>query len=111
MDIETLKLKNELGSKPKQAFSRPETPIEREQRLAREILGNAITGSSIHGIAGIYSVESKILKLILTVFFLVSAGYCGYQLYIVIMNFMSYGVFTTTSFNHEVPAEFPGNCF
>ncbi len=111
MDIETLRLPNEKRIKPKPAFMRSETPIEKQQRLAREILGNAITGSSIHGIAGIYSVESKMLKLILTVFFLLSAGYCGYQLYIVIMNFMSYGVFTTTSFNDEAPAEFPGKHF
>jgi hypothetical protein len=94
--------------KPKLAFVDAEAAVPKEQKRVRDFIDHAITSSTIHGIGGIYSVESKKLKLILTAFFLVSAGYCGYQLYIVIINFISFGVFTTTSFNHEIPAEFPG---
>jgi hypothetical protein len=85
-----------------------ETEAEKEQRRVKELLGDAITSSTIHGIAGIYSVQSKALKIILTLFFLLSACYCSYQLYIVICNFASFSVVSTNSFSHEIPAEFPG---
>jgi hypothetical protein len=81
---------------------------EEEYGHPKDLLGEAILSSSIHGIAGMWRVESITLRIILTIFFLISMGYCGYQLYITITNFMSFSVFTTTSFNHEIPAEFPG---
>jgi hypothetical protein len=105
LDVEELRLKDEKRIMPKPAFME-ETLEEKELRRTREIFGNAITNSSIHGIAGIYAVESKILKLIMTVLFIVSAGFCGYQLYIGVINFMSFSVFTTTSLEYEIPAEF-----
>jgi hypothetical protein len=68
----------------------------------------AIATSNLHRLNNIYTAKSLALKLILATLFLLSAGYCSYQIANTIMAFSSYSVLTTTSYKYEIPAEFPG---
>ena len=63
--------------------------------------------STIHGIYDIYKVESIFLKLIIGLCFLLSAGYCTYQVVNTILKYLTWDVLTTNQVFTSVPAEFP----
>jgi hypothetical protein len=104
------------GIKPRPAFmeqveNKEEFDFESvgyKHTRAKQYVDKAFTSSTVHRLGSIYSVDSWPLKIILGVFFLTSAGYCMYQIVNTIRAFSSFGVLTTTSYNNEIPAEFPG---
>jgi hypothetical protein len=123
VDLEEQRRNMDMTPHPKQAFVEPESAVVIESKpkntvmeikgfkhtSAKEYIEKAITSSTVHRLGSIYSVESWPLRFFLGAFFLLSASYCMLQIVNTIKNFASFGVLTTTSYNYQIPAEFPGN--
>jgi hypothetical protein len=78
------------------------------ENVVKGYLVKAITTSTLHRLGSIYELESRSLKLILSVLFLISTGYCVYEIVVNVIIYLQFSVLTTTSINYEIPAEFPG---
>ncbi len=82
---------------------------KKEELSALGYLDRAIKTTTVHRIGLIYQIESRFLKCTLGALFILSAGYCTYQIVNTIITFSEFDVLTTTSYIYEIPAEFPGN--
>lgn len=63
--------------------------------------------STTHGLSNIFRTKKLILKLMWTIFFLISAGYCSYMIHNSISDYLSYNVITNFQTVFELPSLFP----
>jgi hypothetical protein len=65
------------------------------------------TNSTAHAIPNIFRTDSKQLKFIWTISLLISASYCFYSVFLSIINYYSYPIYTNTQIINEIPTKFP----
>ena len=63
--------------------------------------------TTTHAIPNIVTTQSKIMRIIWIICFLVSLGYCLFQIVICILSYMSYGVISNYEYIYETPTLFP----
>ncbi len=70
----------------------------------KRILEENVSTTTIHGIYNIYLSKDYFLKAIIALCFLASGSFCCFMTVTTFIDFLSYGVLTTTSVVPEVPA-------
>jgi hypothetical protein len=78
------------------------------QTKTLQLLQNALTHSTLHRLGRVFENESKIMQIMIGLFFLASTGCCVYYVIQTIIFLAEHNIVISLSIINETPSEFPG---
>ena len=73
----------------------------------KELVKEFAENSTTHGLGDIYRTKSKFIRALWILCFLVSSGYCFYQLAISVLDYLTYSTISKYHVTNEIPMLFP----
>src|SRR4051812_18516562 len=88
-------------------IEKPDLKVSNKSDKIKQLSLNLALSSTSHGLPNIFRTESRFLKVMWTVAFVLSSAYCSYLVYQSICKYLDYEVTTKMQTIQEKPTKFP----